>query len=285
MLSIFTPGVKNIIYAGLFFAAINGLVKYLSHIPVVEILFFRSMVSLLISGFYLRKYQVKIFAKSNFSLLFMRGLSGALALLGYFTTIQKIPLASAVTILYLAPIFTVIFAIPMNKEFPGKWQWPFMLLSLFGAVLLKGSDHRIEFKYFCLGLLAAVFAGLAYNFIRLLKHKAHPQLVIFFFPLVTLPIVTPIMITNWVWPSPVEFVLLLGLGVLTQIAQLFMTKAYMQEAASKISHFNYLTSVYAWLTGIIFFQEMIPPVSILALAMIIVGVFLSTRFAPKEMNR
>ena len=282
MLAILSPGVKNILLAGIFFAFINALVKYLGHVPVAQVLFFRSIVSLLISGYFVHKNRLKVFDSKNFKFLMLRGLCGALALAAYFTTIQKIPLASAVTILYLAPIFTVIFAIFINQEFPSKYQWPFMFISLLGAMWLKDSDYRIEIHYFFLGLLAAVFAGLAYNFIRKLKDSAHPQLVIFYFPLVTLPIVTPFMLKNWYTPNLVEFGLLIGIGVLTQIAQVFMTKAYMLEAASKISHFNYLTSVYAWLSGILFFHEQIPLQSILALLMIIVGVYFCSKFAPKS---
>lgn len=279
MLQILSPGVKNILLAGIFFGAINALVKYLSHIPAVQILFFRSIVSLILSGFYLYNKKITIFSKSNFKFLFLRGFAGAMALILYFTTIQRIPLASAVTILYLAPIFTVIMAIFINREYPNKLQWPFMLVSFAGAVLLKGSDPRIGLIDLAMGIAAAIFAGLAYNFIRKLKNKADPHLVIFYFPMVTLPIVIPFLFNSWKWPTITEYIALLAIGVLTQIAQYFMTHAYMFEKASSIGHFNYLTSVYAWLSGVIFFGEQIPTISVLAIGLIIAGVILCTKLA------
>ncbi|MCT4641536.1 MAG: DMT family transporter [Bacteriovoracaceae bacterium] len=271
-------GVKYILIAGLFFSVINAAVKYYSHIPSIEIVFFRSIVTLFISYYYVSKRKLKIFNKYS-KLLFLRGAFGATALIMYFHTIQKIPLATAVTLLYLAPVFTVIFAIFITKEKPKPLQWPFILMSLSGAIVIKSFDPTIDFKYFVMGITSAIFAALAYNTIRLLKDKTDPQLIIFYFPLITIPICLPILIGQWVTPTLYDFLGLILIGVLTQLAQIFMTKAYMYSSASKISHFNYLTTVYALLCGIIFFNETITYSGIIGLALIIVGVILSSKTA------
>ena len=53
----------------------------------------------------------------------------------------------------------------------------------------------------------------------------------------------------------------------------------MAESASKISHFNYLTAVWALLTGIIFFDEMLSWISIAGMMIIIGSVIMSSRYA------
>jgi drug/metabolite transporter (DMT)-like permease len=280
MFSKISPGVKHILIAGLFFSLINAGVKYLSAIPAIEIVFFRSIVTLILSFIMIKKLKLKII-NEHFRTLFFRGLTGAIALSLYFYTIQNMPLATAVTLLYLAPVFTVILAIPMVGEYPNKKQWPFLLLGLVGAALMKGTDVRVSFFHFIMGLTAALFAGLAYNFIRQLKGKAHHQLIIFFFPLVTLPICIPMMIPGWVTPSPSEFVGLITIGIFTQIAQVHMTQAYLLEKASKISHFNYLTAAYALVMGIFFFNETIDFLSICGLVVIVISVYLTSRYSDK----
>ena len=274
-----SPGVKYILIAGIFFSFINASVKLLHNIPAVEIVFFRSIISLIIAYAMIRKLKIKIFQKSNFVELFLRGLSGALALVLYFTTIQNIPLAAAVTILYLAPIFTVILAIFINQERPHPLQYPFMLLSMLGAFILKGATADFSVKYFAMGITAAFFAGLAYNLIRRLRGRANHHLIIFFFPFVTIPIVTPMMLHNWVTPNLSELILLISIGISTHIAQVFMTKAYLTEKVNKIGHFNYLTSVYAVIIGIICFNEQLNLNSFLGIALIITGVIFSNRFS------
>lgn len=255
--------------------------KYFERIPPLEIVFFRSLVSLVLCWFVLLKNQTKIFNEHT-PLLVGRGLSGAIALCLYFTTIQKIPLASAITILYLAPIFTVIMAIFLVKEYPNIKQIPFFIVSFLGAALLKQFDSRVEITYFMMGITAAFFAGLGYNFIRMLRGKVDSNLIIFYFPLITIPLVTPYILTNWVTPNLIEFIGLIGIGLLTQLAQIFMTKAYLIEKASKISHFSYLTSVYAYFTGVIFFNESLDGLPMLGLILIIVGVILSSIFSPRS---
>lgn len=262
----------------MFFGLINALVKLYSHIPSIEIVFFRSITTLILSYTVIFKEDIKIINPHS-KLLFLRGLSGAIALCLYFYTIQKMPLATAVTILYLAPIFTVILAGIMNNEPPNKKQWPFIIIGFFGAVLMKNFDPRASLIHFFMGVSAAFFAGLAYNFIRKLKGKAHHQLIIFYFPLVTIPITLPFLVNVWITPNWNEFFGLIAIGISTQLAQVFMTKAYLSEKASKISHFNYLTCVYALLTGLIFFNEQLNWMSLAGMLLILISVTFSSKFS------
>jgi drug/metabolite transporter (DMT)-like permease len=232
------------------------------------------------SYYIVKRKKIKIFNQHS-PLLLGRGLTGAIALSLYFYTIQNMPLATAVTILYLAPIFTVVFAIFMNKEKPNNWQWPCLALSFLGAALMKNFDPRVSLFHFSLGITAAIFAGLAYNFIRKLKGKADPHLIILYFPLITIPLSLPFTIKYWVTPSQNEIILLILVGLLTQLAQIFMTKAYLLEKAAKISHFNYLTSIFAFLTGILFFNEVLNTLSIIGLVLVIIGILINDYFSKK----
>lgn len=281
MLNKMNSGVKHIIIAGVFFAAINALVKYYSHIPAIEIVFFRSVVTLFLSSIWLYKTRASLFPKAT-PLLIARGVAGGLALILYFSTLQTMPLATAVTILYLAPIFTLIFATFIVKEPPKKWQWPFMFLGFFGAAIMKNFDPRISSMDLLKGLVAAMFAGLAYNIIRLLKGKAHHQLIIFYFPLITIPLTLPWLYKEWVTPSLTDLFGLIAIGIFTQIAQVHMTQAYMEEKASKIGHFNYLTSLYAVICGVIFFGEVLNFASILGMVLIMLGVVISSKISMRD---
>ncbi len=275
-----SPGIKYILIATVFFSIINALVKYCEGIPSIEIVFFRSLVSLIITYYTIVKLKIKIFNEHT-PTLFMRGLSGAIAMSLYFYTIQQMPLATAVTILYLAPIFTVILAIFFLKEYPGKKQWPFFFLCFIGVILMKNIDARVSTLHFCMGVTAAIFSGIAYNMIRMLKGKVHHSLVIFYFPLVTIPLCLPFLINSWVTPNAYQLLILVSIGVFTQIAQVFMTKAYMVDSAARISHFNYMTCFFAFITGILFFDEVLNVISMIGLFLVFVGIYFSTKFSPK----
>src|SRR5690554_2538270 len=101
--------------AGRFFAFMQVMVKFVPHIPAIEIIFFRSLFSLVVSYWILRKNRVPVFG-NNKKLLVMRGVSGSLGLIFFFYTLQNIPLASAVTLQYLSPIFTALLGIFLVRE-------------------------------------------------------------------------------------------------------------------------------------------------------------------------
>ena len=116
------------LFATLFFSMMNVAVKLLPHIPAVEIVFFRSVVSLVLSIGILKSFKIPVWG-NNHKLLILRGASGAMALILYFRLIQEIPLASATTILFLSPVFASILGIFFVKEEVRPIQWFFFIIS------------------------------------------------------------------------------------------------------------------------------------------------------------
>ena len=110
-----TKGVQYMFYSTLFFALMNLGVKLIPNIPAIEIVFFRSLISFVLSYSILKSIKVSIWG-NNKKILLSRGTAGAIALVMYFTTLQHIPLASAVTIQFLSPIFTTIIGIYLVRE-------------------------------------------------------------------------------------------------------------------------------------------------------------------------
>jgi len=242
-------GVVFMLLATFFFALMNVFVKLLPGIPAVEIVFFRSLISLVISGVILKAQGISVWGKRR-GWLFLRGLVGAIALVLYFITIQLIPLATAVTIQFITPIFTTIIGIFLNKERVAPIQWLFFLVAFGGIVMIQGFDERVTLQVMIIGVVAAFFAGMAYNVIRRLKTGEHPLVIIFYFPLVTMPLTGGYSAFNWVQPSGIAWLYLLLVGVLTQIAQYYMTRAYQEEELNKVASVSYtgiiLALIFVW---------------------------------------
>ncbi|WP_236587990.1 DMT family transporter [Marivirga aurantiaca] len=273
-------GVIYMLIAGLFFAIMNVLVKMLPTIPAIEIVFFRSLISFVMSYAYLRSVRIPLFG-NNKKWLIARGLAGAIALSMYFYTLQNIPLASAVTIQFLSPIFTSVLGIYIVKEKVKPLQWVFYLIAFIGIIVIQGFDPRISFTMFLIGILAAIFSGLAYNFIRKINTKEHPLVIVFYFPLVTLPLAGIYSAFNWVMPTGNEWYLLILIGVLTQFAQYFMTKSYQSEDLSKVASLSYFSIIYALGFGYVFFDEKFNLMVYAGIAMILSGVVLNIWYKNK----
>lgn len=269
-----TKGVWFMLFATLFFSLMNVAVKLLPHIPAVEIVFFRSLVSLVLSLGILKAAKIPVWGK-NHKLLILRGASGAIALILYFRLIQEIPLASATTILFLSPVFASILGIFFVKEEVRPIQWFFFLISFIGIVMVKGFDTRIGLIYLLLGFSSSLFSGVAFNCIRKLNTSEHPLVIIFYFPLVTLPITGIWSYFNWVMPQGSDWLILLMVGILTQIAQYFMTLSFQSEEISKVASLRYLGIIYALIFGYFFFDEKFGTMVYFGIALTILGVVLN----------
>ncbi|MCF8465477.1 MAG: DMT family transporter [Flavobacteriales bacterium] len=256
------------------FSLMQLCVKFLSHLPTHELILFRSGISLILSLAYLLPKGIHPLG-NNRKFLLLRGVFGVTALSLFFITLQNLPLASAVTVQYLSPIFTAIIAIFLLGERMKMLQWFFFGLAFLGVALLKGFDERVSVLYLGLGVLSAFFAGAAYNCIRMVKDTDHPLVVVLYFPMVATPIMLVLSYFEWVTPIGWDWALILLLGVFTQIGQVFMTKALQAEKANVVASLKYLGSLYALVFGYFIFNETYNWISIVGIVLILSGVLLN----------
>ncbi len=266
--------IQYMLLATVFFALMNVSVKYVSHLPAVQIIFFRSIITFILSLSYLKAAKINPLG-NNKKLLLLRGGAGAVSLTLYFITLQEIPLATAVTIQYLSPIFTTILGIFIVKEKVKPIQWLFFAMAFGGVLIIEGFDPRMSLFYLFLGITSALFSGIAYNVIRKLNTTENPMVIVFYFPLVTTPFALIYCLFNWVQPVGWDWLVLLFVGVMTQFAQFFMTKAYQSANLSKISTINYIGIIYALGFGFFLFGESFNFMTYIGMALVLTGVVLN----------
>jgi drug/metabolite transporter (DMT)-like permease len=277
-------GIKYMLLATFFFAIMNVTVKVLPGIPVYEIIFFRSLVTLVMSAIAIKQKGLS-FLGNNKKLLILRGLFGSAGLLLYFITVKEMPLASAVVIQYLSPIFSTILAIYILHQPMKPIKWLFYVIAFVGVFVVKGFDSRISMTMFACGVGSAIFSGLAYNMIGKLKGQDDPLVVVMYFPLVTLPLIAIPTAMVWVTPSWVELCWLIGMGVSTQLAQLLMTRAFQAEDISKVAIFQYVGLIYALVFGYFIFDESFNLQSIAGMLLLVAGVVLSAIYGTIETKK
>lgn len=269
------------------FALLNVCVKLLAHLPTLEIILFRSALSLALSYAALRRARVPAWGQpENRKFLLSRGTTGALALVLYFYTLQAMPLASAVTIQYLAPIFTAILGIFIVRERVHAWQWVFFGVSFAGVLLVKGVDARVAPGPLALGVASAVCSGLSYNAIRKLGGREPAMVVVLYSQLVVVPLSAAWCLAHWVTPATwQDWGLLLLTGVFTQLSQVYKTKAYQAGPLASISSLDYLGVLYALELGFAFFEETFGLPSYAGMALVLLGVALNAAYAARQARR
>jgi len=258
------------------FAAVNLMVKFLPHLPATELVLFRSLITFLLSYTLLKRKKVNPWGRDKKWLL-IRGIAGTTALTMFFYTIQKMPLSAAVTVQYLSPFFTAFIAGLLLGERTRWVQWLFFVISFIGIVVVKGSSAQIPPVLLALGVISSMFSGLAYNSIRKLKNE-EPLVVVMYFPLVAFPIMVVFSFFNWVMPHGTDWILLIGIGLMTQFAQLYMTKSYQLSEVNTVAPLKYIGVLFALTWDILLF-DFIPNVQMyVGILLVIGGVVLNLRF-------
>ena len=258
------------------FAAVNLMVKFLPHLPATELVLFRSLITFLLSYTLLKRKKVNPWGRDKKWLL-IRGIAGTTALTMFFYTIQKMPLSAAVTVQYLSPFFTAFIAGLLLGERTRWVQWLFFVISFIGIVVVKGSSAQIPPVLLALGVISSMFSGLAYNSIRKLKNE-EPLVVVMYFPLVAFPIMMVFSFFNWVMPHGTDWILLIGIGLMTQFAQLYMTKSYQLSEVNTVAPLKYIGVLFALTWDILLFDFIPNAQMYVGILLVIGGVVLNLRF-------
>ena len=269
-----SKGQSFMLASACFYAVLNLCVKQLSYLPAMELIFFRAVISFFLCAWGIYRANVFFFGK-NHKWLLVRGVSGIIALWLYFSSIQQMPLASAVAIQYTSPIFAALFAVFILGERMSRWKWVFFLLSMAGVFLIKGYDQRVSYEFLFAGIFSAMMSGIAYNAVRKLNVSEHPLVIILYFPMVALPISGIYSWMNWESPKGYDWFLVLLMGLATQAGQYCMTRAIQLEKLERVTFLNYTGILFALVLGRLFFNDPLDPVSASGILLVASGIFLN----------
>jgi drug/metabolite transporter (DMT)-like permease len=245
-----------------FFSLMSLCVKLVGQrIPNQEVVLVRGVLTLGFTYLLLRRAGVAPLGNRRGGLL-VRGFLGYAALSCFYYAIVHLPLAEATVLQYMNPLWAAVLATWVLAERMGWREGALVLASLAGVVLIArpaflfgGGASALPAGAVLVGLLGAAFSGAAYVGVRELSRTEHPLVIVFYFPLVTVPFALPAALANLVWPTPREWLLLLGIAVTAQLGQIYITRGLQREAAGRATAAGYLQVVFAGLWGLLFFRE------------------------------
>lgn len=255
------------------FALMQVCVKHLQHIPAVELVLFRSLITLVLSLVIIHHKKLSPFG-NNRKFLILRGVFGTIALTLYFFTLQRMPIATAAVLQYLSPIFTAVFGIWLLGERIKPVRWLFFAMAFVGVWIIKGAEG-VPLGWVVAGITSALFAGLAYNCIRILRHSDAPVVIVFYFPLVALPVMSVLSYFNWVRPEGADWLMILAMGVFTQFGQIYLTKSLHAEKANTVASLKYTGIFYALGFDFFLFGLSYGWMTFMGMALVLAGVVLN----------
>ena len=200
-----------------------------------------------------------------------RGFIGVTALWLWFFSIARLPLATAMTLNYMAPIWiaAIVFTV-------GWWQgqrqfaWGLaaaIFTSFIGvALLLKPTIHAEQWLGGLLALISGVLSALAYIQVKKLGQLGEPEYrVVFYFSASGLiaglltGLADSLYQTGHVQilhaVSATEIVLLIAIGLTATIAQIAMTRAYRLGAMLVTANLQYTGIVFSSIWGMLIWGD------------------------------
>lgn len=185
----------------------------------------------------------------------VRTVSGLVSMFVGFYALSQMALADYVAISFTAPLFGTLLSIPLLGERVGVWRLGAVAVGFAGAVVTLGplSGSLDPVALFALG--SALGYGVAMISMRKLGATDKSAATVFYFTLgsgaVSLALVS--MPGQWVTPTVDDLAILMGIGLLGGVAQIFMTEAFRLAPPSVVAPFDYTAMIWAMAFGFLIF--------------------------------
>lgn len=261
--------------AAALFALMSVLVKHASaHFSPAELVFYRSAFGLVAIWSVIavrHRTPWAPLATPNLKAHVWRGVSGFAALVLFFYALSQLPLATAVTLNYTAPLFLAALSAWWLREHHGRGLNGAVLLGFVGIVLLLRPQVEGQAWVPALaGLVSGMLAAVAYVNVKQLGKLGEPEWrVVFYFTLLsTVGGAAWMVVAGFHCPQATDWPWLIGIGVTATVAQLALTRAYHRGRTLTVGSLAYTTVGFSALYGVLLFGERLPLLAWIGMAFV-----------------
>ncbi|HUF44376.1 MAG TPA: DMT family transporter [Aestuariivirgaceae bacterium] len=231
---------------------------------------------------------VRMLVSPRPGLMIGRGIIMFSAYVSFYLGLAALPIAKSVVLYFTAPLFITILSVVMLGETVGPRRWAAVAIGFAGVLVMV----RPGSQFFEWASLLPLYSGLAYAVSQVLTRKLgaverastmtfygngvfllggavlaamfwsgdmasaeHPSLAF--------------LIRGWVWPTPVDFLLMAGCGIVAAAALTLLTQAYRVAPVNTVAPFEYTAVIWGTLYGWLFWHELPAANTWLGMAIII----------------
>ncbi|MFD1798109.1 DMT family transporter [Paracoccus aurantiacus] len=211
---------------------------------------------------------------------FYRGIIGTAAMGLGFAGLSLLPFPEVTAIGYAAPLLVVIFAAMFLGERVRLFRLSMVGLGLAGVLIVLSPQFSVTDGGMpdyqrrlgaALTLGGAACAALAQIFVRKLVQQERTSAIVFWFSITSTVLGLLTLPFGWVMPDAGTAALLISVGILGGIGQIFLTSAYRFGEASLIAPFEYVSMVLSVAIGWYVFGEAATPVMLLGASLVILA--------------
>jgi len=250
-------GIALVCVAVFCFIVMNTMVRTLrlDGVSVAEIVWARYFFHvLLIMAFFPRRIATLLVAERK-GLQVLRSILVFLATVCMFIAVGLMPIADAVAIAFVAPLFAVGLSVAILGETVGPRRWAAVLVGFVGMLIIIRPGSGVLQWAALLPVGMAFFYALYQIITRMIRDSADPLNALFYTALVGAVAASFALPFYWRVPGPAEAALLVGIGFMGGIGHWFIIMAYERAEVSAVAPFGYTELIWASVLGYLVFGE------------------------------
>jgi drug/metabolite transporter (DMT)-like permease len=279
----YKSGIFSMIISSLCLVLMSVMIKQLRHLPLMEIMFFQNIPSMIIIPLILKRMNLSIFG-NNKCLLYFNGFISMSAQLTKYYTFTVMLLADATTIHRLSPFFVFFLSGIFLKEKLSFQRIPLFFLAFLGGLLVIKPGFRVEMFPAMIALIAAILISVSHINMRYLRLTNHYLVITNALAYISGlgSLIILLLQKSFQTPNPAELLTLILIGFAALVAWIMMTRAYQLVQASLISLYTYSQIIFASLFGLLFFKEIPDFLTIMGASLIILSGYFNYRLKAEE---
>jgi drug/metabolite transporter (DMT)-like permease len=208
--------------------------------------------------------------------LWIRSLAGSVSLVCGFYAMTHYPVSEVLTLTNMFPLWVAVLSLPLLGEWPSPDVWPAVLMGIVGIVLIQSAEGGQFFGSriaVCAALLSSFTSAVAMIGLHRLR-EIDPRAIVAHFSAVALACCIGAL---FVFPRTRELVLnvrtvglLLGVGGIATVGQLFLTLAFTAGPPARVSVVGLSQVGFTMLLEISFWHRSFSLLTLAGIALIMV---------------
>lgn len=224
-------------------------------IPAHEIIFVRGMVSMAILMPWLFRKGIGALATRQMPLMLSRGALTSLGLITWIYALSRLPLAEVVALHFTLPLFGVILAVIFLREKIDAHRWAATATGFIGMlVILRPGVAAVDPVAFVVLFSALAYAGTGVVTKVLVRTESSAAIVFYVSAFTAIAFAIPCLF-DWIAPTPIQWLMLVGIGLLNVLGQSCLNRSLVAADASFVMPFDFLRLPIAATAGIFLFAE------------------------------
>ena len=224
------------------FALMDAGLKLLApHYPPLQVAALRGMSSLpFVLVWVLCTANVRSLLRVHWPLHLLRGALGIGMMVGFVYGLRSMPLSTAYSITFIAPMLVTAMAGPLLGETVGRQRWIAIAIGMLGMlVILRPTGQGLATAGGLAVLIAAACYAASAITVRLLAQRDSVQAMVLWF-LVLLSLGAGLLAApGWVPVQGSDLWIIAGVGLAGSLAQVALTEAFRRGEASLIAPLEY----------------------------------------------